>query len=143
LALLVVAALLLLSGCHGSAVSMSLPPGAQAQACTTLGAALPHTVLGHARRTTKPASPALAAWGDPAIILRCGVAAPGPSTDCESVNGVDWVVTQLSNGVEFTTFGRTPSVEVLVPSRYAPEAFALTSMSTPVAAIAQTRHCTA
>ncbi len=63
-----------------------------------------------------------AAWGDPAIIASCGWPALGPTSEqCLSVDGVDWVVEQLSDGVRFTTFGRAPAIEVLVPHAYAPE----------------------
>ena len=49
---------------------------------------------------TAPTSPAVQAWGDPAIIARCGVAALGPTTDqCIDVDGVGWVARQLSDGV--------------------------------------------
>lgn len=75
---------------------------------------------------TSPSSPAVHAWGDPAIIARCGVAALGPTTDqCIDVSGVDWVARQLSDGVAFTTFGTDPAIEVLVPKAYAPEPLVL------------------
>ncbi len=75
---------------------------------------------------TSPASPAVHAWGDPAIIARCGVAALGPTTEqCIEVDGVDWVARRLSDGVAFTTFGRDPAIEVLVPHAYAPEPLVL------------------
>ncbi|MEP6798948.1 MAG: hypothetical protein ABI890_12400, partial [Lapillicoccus sp.] len=48
------------------------------------------------------------------------VAEPAPSTDCLSVNDVDWVVTTLTDGAKFVTYGRSPALEVLVPSSVAP-----------------------
>ena len=46
----------------------------------------------------------------------------GPTTsECLAVDGVDWVVEPLADGVRFTTFGRDPALEVLVPSDYRPE----------------------
>ena len=63
-----------------------------------------------------------AAYGDPAIIARCGVPALGPTTDdCIEVDGMGWVAQGLSDGTRFTTFGRDPAIEVLVPKDYAPE----------------------
>ncbi len=60
-------------------------------------------------------------WGDPAIIATCGWPALGPTSEqCLDVDGVDWVAQPLSDGVRFTTFGRDPAIEVLVPSAYAP-----------------------
>ena len=42
-----------------------------------------------ARRDTSPTDPAVAAWGDPAVVARCGVAALGPTdTECVEVDGV-------------------------------------------------------
>ena len=55
---------------------------------------LPHRVSERARRETK-GSPLGAAWGDPAIVLRCGVGTPEgyePGSPCQRVNGVDWFV---------------------------------------------------
>jgi hypothetical protein len=63
-----------------------------------------------------------AAWGDPAIIATCGWPALGPTDEqCLDVNGVYWVVETLSDGARFTTYGREPAIEVLVPHAYAPE----------------------
>ena len=60
-------------------------------------------------------------WGDPAIIATCGWPPLGPTPDqCLAVEGVDWVAEPLSDGVRFTTFGRDPAIEVLVPHTYDP-----------------------
>jgi hypothetical protein len=62
------------------------------------------------------------AWGDPAVIASCGWPALGPTDkECLDVDGVYWVVEQLSDGVKFTTFGRDPAIQVLVPDAYKPE----------------------
>lgn len=99
---------------------MSVPAGATASACATAG--WPRTVAGQPARETVPSSPATHAWGDPAVVGRCGVPALAPTTDqCLSVDGVDWVVRTLSDGASFTTYGTEPALEVLVPDAYAPE----------------------
>lgn len=67
------------------------------------------------------AVPGAAAWGDPAVIARCGVPAQPPSIDCIEVDGVGWIPQALSDGTRFTSFGTDPAIEVLVPSDYAPE----------------------
>ena len=78
------------------------------------------------RRDTDPASPAVAAWGDPAVVARCGVAAPAHTAiDCLEVDGVGWIPERLSDGTRFTSFGTEPAVEVLVPRAYAPEGLLL------------------
>jgi hypothetical protein len=131
---------LLLAGCSG-AVKTTLPPDAADPACAGVVGALPKTLLGQGRRDTDPKSPALAAWGDPPIIVRCGVPTPGPTTDqCTAVNGIDWVAQPLKDGYAFTTYGRSPAVQVLVPRHYAPETFALTGLSAAVGRITQGAH---
>jgi hypothetical protein len=103
--------------------------------------ALPSTVLHQKHRDTDPTSPALAAWGDPPIVLRCGVSPPGPTTDqCIAVDGIDWVARAVSGGYSFTTYGRTPAVQVLVPRHYAPETFALTALTAAVSTVPQGEH---
>lgn len=132
--------LVLVAGCSG-AVKVDLPAGAAAPACARVAQALPRTLLQQHRRDTDPSSPALAAWGDPAIVLRCGVPTPGPTTDlCTAVDGVDWVARPISGGYDFTTYGRTPAIQVLVPKRYAPETFALTGLTAAVSTIPQGEH---
>ena len=112
-------------------------------ACARLADALPPTVAAQQRRATSPDSPAVAAWGDPAVIWLCGVDQPGPSADCLQVNGVDWVFQRLDDGTAFTTFGRRPAVQVLVPRAYSPEPLRLPALSAVVAALPQgPRRCT-
>jgi hypothetical protein len=83
------------------------------------------------------------AWGDPAIIARCGLSPVGPTTDqCLDVSGVDWVAHQLTDGVRFTTYGRSPAIEVLVPSAYKPEPLVLPAFAAAASTIPQgERHC--
>ncbi len=81
------------------------------------------------RRTTAQAT---TAWGSPAVLLRCGLEPPGPTTDrCETVTtpggpSVDWLVLGGGGGDPagtddwtFVTYGRVPTVEVLVPAAVA------------------------
>ena len=78
------------------------------------------------------------AWGDPPIIARCGVPPIGPTTDqCIDVSGIDWVAHRLTDGVRFTTYGRTPAIEVLVPSAYQPEPLLLPALGAAAAASPQ------
>ena len=67
-------------------------------------------------------SQATAAWGEPgaAVTLRCGVEVPGPTTtECQSVQSeagtVDWLVVEDDGTWTFTTYGRDPAVQVVVP----------------------------
>ena len=78
-----------------------------------------------------------AAWGKPAIVLRCGVAAPPgltPTSECLEVNGVGWYAEEATGGMIFTTIGRAAFVEVSVPTKYAPESGALVDLGGTVAA---------
>jgi uncharacterized protein DUF3515 len=111
----------LLSACS-RAVDVTAPVQADSPACVAAGDRWPATVAGQERVETSADNDAVAAWGEPAVIARCGLAALGPTTDeCLDVDGVDWVIRQLSDGAAFTTFGRDPAIEVLVPRAYAPE----------------------
>jgi hypothetical protein len=81
--------------------------------CADVIVRLPDTVAGLQRRWTD--AQATGAWGNPAaVLLSCGVPPPGPSTlRCQSVGGVDWIIDE-SRAPEylFTTYGRTPAVQV-------------------------------
>jgi Protein of unknown function (DUF3515) len=93
-------------------------PDAGDPACARALAAAPPTVLDE-RRTPLDVRGALA-WGDPQIVLRCGLPALGPTTaQCLEVNGVDWVMADPdADPVVFTLFGRNPAVDVSVPASY-------------------------
>jgi hypothetical protein len=111
--------------------------------CVKAAAAWPASVSGRPSVATDPADAAVHAWGDPAIVARCGVAAPGPTTDdCLTVNGVDWVATPLSDGTRFVTYGRDPALEVLIPKGDVPEASLLPVFAAAAQALPETgRRC--
>jgi hypothetical protein len=131
----------MLSGC--SSVQVAVPVYAGSAACRTASAHWPKTVGGQPLAPTSSSSGAVRAWGKPAIIARCGLPAIGPTTDtCLNVSGIDWVAHQLTDGVRFTTYGRSPAIEVLVPSAYQPEPLVLPAFGAAAAAIPQgQRHC--
>lgn len=123
-----------LVGCAGPvSVPEPSPSGsAVASACSQLIDGLPSSVLNAVRRKIEPPSDATAAWGDPPITLRCGVAKPDsltPTSTLVTVNGVDWLPEQRSAGYVFTTTGRVAYVEVAVPNEYAPETEVLTELA--------------
>lgn len=130
-----------LSAC--STTEVTDPPQSGSAACRSVAAKWPETVGGHSRQPTSSSSVAVRAWGDPAIIARCGLPPVGPTTDqCLQVSGIDWIVHQLTDGVRFTTYGRSPAIEVLVPSDYSPEPLLLPAFGKAVAAIPQgARRC--
>ncbi len=136
-------ALALLLGACSTGVEVSVPAGGSSAACAAVAARWPTTVGGKATVDTSPAAPAVHAWGDPPVIARCGLPEPGPTTDqCLGVSGVDWVAHRLSDGVRFTTYGRSPAIEVLVPSDYSPEPLLLGAFTRAVRAVPQgDRRC--
>lgn len=97
-------------------------------ACLRLVAALPAKVSDQPRRSANDSSGTTAAWGDPAITLRCGVGRPPGFTatsPCQSTDGIDWYVPvsaieDQAADVELTTVGRSPAVAVHLPATYRP-----------------------
>jgi len=130
--------LIVLAGCSAGPAPVPVPSPAPdvAAACADLVKALPEKVLDGKRRTTTPESPLTTAYGDPPIEVTCGVAPPAgmaeAQSQCFEVNGVGWFAKEVTNGVIFTTIGRALYLEVAVPSKYAPEANALTDVSDAV-----------
>lgn len=108
------------TACGGDdTVSASPATSAGAAACSKAAQHWPKTVSGQKSRKVATDSKTVAAWGDPAIIARCGVTSPGPtSSGCLVADGIDWVQTKLSDGYRFVTYGRSPAIEVLVPTKY-------------------------
>jgi hypothetical protein len=124
---------LLLGACSGDgSVRVAAPAtsGSAAKECAALRAALPATLAGHSSRSTSPKSADTAAWGSPAITLRCGVPMPGvidphsssydPDADIELNKGTCWVTEPTDGGgYRFTTVKQRTYVEVDVPGAYA------------------------
>ncbi|MET3803845.1 hypothetical protein ABIB25_000831 [Nakamurella sp. UYEF19] len=102
------------------AVSTFDQPGANSAACKSLMPALPGKLGDGPRRQIDGEPAGIAAWGDPAVILRCGLETPQDLT-CSSalvqVNGVSWL--QLTEaGLGSTTYiaaDRSVRVAVTVP----------------------------
>lgn len=120
-----------LAGC-GSTLSVDEYPMAPHTRvdCKGLFADRPSTVGGQKDRLVKGGN--ASAWGDPSIILRCGVDKPatlGPASRCDLVAGVGWFSETTSDGYLFTTIGRDFYVSVEVPHDYSPEADALVDLA--------------
>jgi hypothetical protein len=127
-------AVLVLGACGFGPVEIPAydPEPGTSQACTALSGALPDVVSDAVRRDTEPASPHVAAWGDPAVVLRCGVPLPGdysPDAQLLVVDGVGWLPVDGAGGTFFTTTDRVAHVEVAVPDDYAPEADVLADLA--------------
>lgn len=77
-----------------------------------------------------------AAWGDPRIVLKCGVPTPADyeqTSEMVVINGISWFPQERSDGYVFTAMGRSPLVEVYVPNRYAPEVNPLVDLAPAMA----------
>ena len=108
-----------LTACGDDTVKASPADQAANPLCAKASRHWPKTVSNQSSRTVSTDSPTVHAWGDPAIIARCGVTSPGPTTaSCVTVDGIDWIGTKLSDGARYVTFGRSPAIEVLVPTKY-------------------------
>jgi len=105
-------------------VAVPVPDAQVARYCTALHARLPQKVNGLPRHDLKPSSELTAGWGDPSIVLRCGVPRPAAdddqSADAVEVDGVGWLIEPQSGGVfRLTTTLRKAYVEVTLPKEYA------------------------
>jgi hypothetical protein len=110
-------------------VTVSAPADSSAatvSTCAKVISALPLRLDGkNLRRTaSNPPSSSIVAWGDPAIVLRCGVSRPpslNPSLTAElfQVNGVLVLPAKTSSSTVFTVLDRSVYIDVTVPSSYA------------------------
>ncbi len=111
--------------------------GAEARACAELIEALPDEVDGAEQVEVSPADAPAAAWGDPAIVLRCGVPMPSEFDDyatCHETDGVGWFipddqVTGAATEITMTTIGRDVNIEVALPSVHWPPATAMVDLA--------------
>jgi hypothetical protein len=127
------------SGCGTGTVEVDSPPldGADARACERLVDALPDAVSDQPRRPVRTEGGYGGAWGDPAIVLRCGVPMPDAFDEaaaCQVTNDVGWFVpeSQIEDqqaDVVMTTIGRAQNVEVRLPARYRPPAAAMVDLA--------------
>ncbi len=133
--------------------SVSPPPDNPAAAadCTKLLSALPVRLQDLAQRRVVSSSPYVVAWGDPAIVLRCGVPrprmlTPGSSEVLYPITGstgtVGWAPVNEAKQNIFTTVDRSVYIEVTVPVAYpqpplAPLSDAIASVLPAVCQVAQ------
>jgi hypothetical protein len=94
--------------------------------CQRVVNALPHDLGGQSRRKTQPAAALGGAWGDPALVVQCGVDAPAGLTrtsQCTVVDGVGWFVPpeqEADNSADavLSTVGYQPMLQLTVPAKY-------------------------
>jgi hypothetical protein len=126
---------LLLTGCT-TAVALEPATDAVNPVCADVVVHLPTTVGDQPERETN--AQGTGAWGDPAtVLLHCGVAVPGPTTlPCVNVNGIDWINDDSDKPrYRFTTYGRTPAIEVVVDSGAVSGSTVLADLTSAVAVV--------
>ncbi|PZE63715.1 DUF3515 family protein [Curtobacterium sp. MCBD17_021] len=103
-----------LTGCT-NAVRMQPAPSANAAACASAQVRLP-AVVNDTLALRETSAQSTAAWGSPsAVLYHCGVAVPTVSDlPCFSQGSVDWIRDDRGQQVVYTTFGRSPAVQVVV-----------------------------
>ena len=112
--------------------------------------------INHQKKRLTSGSPFGAAWGSPAIVLRCGVTEPtefNAYASCLTVNGVDWYsegrTPQMDDpsptgSLTLTTVYRKPAVQVVVPNSNGTQGPALAMLALAKAVTAHTtvsKHC--
>jgi hypothetical protein len=131
---LVLVVTVLLSACGKEPVTIPTLPltAADQETCQRVTDALPDSVAGQGRRSTQPAEALGGAWGDPPIVLQCGVAVPDDfarSASCSEADGVGWFVPSsqvddASVDVVMSTAGYRPVLQVSIPAKYRPNGVA-------------------
>ena len=111
-------------------LSLAAPPHAQQQAaaCAKLLAKLPVRVGHLAQRVvhTTPETPFVVAWGNPPVVLRCGVDRPaslhaGSSAQYFSATGTAgpyFDVSSAGRSQVFTSVDRAPYISISIPVNY-------------------------
>ena len=94
-------------------------PAATSTACGTLLAGLPDQLSGRATRILTDPQPGVHAWGDPAIVLRCGINTPA-ELDCSAalvqIGAVQWLLLQDAGGpATYLAADRHVRVAVTIP----------------------------
>ncbi len=99
---------------------------ADASACAAFVDSLPSRLAEEERGEVTPSDAPAAAYGDPAIVVSCGVPAPeefDATAQCEVVNGVGWFLPpdqydDPDADLRITAVGFRPRVSVLLPADY-------------------------
>lgn len=106
--------------------------------CRSVTGALPkEVVVDVVRRRTTPDDASTAAWGDPAIVLRCGVAPGSALDDLYEFDGVQWAMHDTGATRTWTTLGRAVNVQVVIPDHYGDQAELLGSLAAALAPTAR------
>jgi hypothetical protein len=108
-------------------VSVSAVPSdpSTVEPCAQVQAALPLQLNGANPRIVHEVQ--AVAWGEPAVVLRCGVARPsaltaGSTAETTPINGIEWLVDAQAKQIVYTVIDRSVYVEVTLPAGADPNA---------------------
>jgi hypothetical protein len=127
------------AGCSSSALHVTppAPSNVAAERCAHLGDLLPATLHDSGKRLNArvitPLSPLTHAWGNPAVVLRCGVPTPAgysPTATTTQVDGVSWFQDVTASTVVWTALRPGVDVELAVPTTYDGQAALLGDLAT-------------
>jgi hypothetical protein len=127
-----------LAGCSSKpspvAVAPPAPAGAAASDCARLVNALPATLEGQGTRATRPRSPLTHAWGQAAVVLRCGVPRPAGIAGAQIVivNGVRWFKGSGQGSISWTALRPDTYVAVTIPTSYEDQGAFLVDLASPL-----------
>jgi Protein of unknown function (DUF3515) len=121
-------------------VSAATPSPAAVEPCAQVLSQLPVQLDGSDPRNTQPSpdtGAAAVSWGDPPIVLLCGVARPKELTEGSAalvigVGAVNWLPITGSSATVFIAIDRAVYIQVTVPKAYAQPPLA--TLSTSIAA---------
>lgn len=109
------------------AITVAMEPSDPESWCARTIPKLPRRLAGLDRRAVESAG-AVAAWGDPALVLRCGVPTPAalkPDAQLFTINRVAWVAAEKQDGTTIWTTTSLPAhVELTVPQQHSADAAA-------------------
>lgn len=137
--MLIAMAAISVGGC-GRSIAVDPPPADTTGRCKAILGALPERLEQRPRRAIEPSSASVVAWGDPPIVVRCGVATPTGLTSTSEltiVDGVAWFAEIQRDRTIFTAIEQQPLVEVSVPAAYAPEAGVLVELAPAMSSASQ------
>jgi hypothetical protein len=101
-------------------------------ACGRLVAALPDEIDPGVTRRPVDGPARFAAWGEPPVLLECGVPVPDRLDEPAQVNGVLWSVRDVGDGFRWTTTELGINVAVDIPGAYANGAELVNPLAEPL-----------
>jgi hypothetical protein len=117
-------------------VAVPVPTASAAEivaSCRSLLAAVPNQLdAGVRRRPVTGDATRTAAWGDPAITLRCGVARATTGVGPITIDTVSFLTSTGGSITTWTTTDRAVNVSIDVPKHYTEQVYDVTPLVSPI-----------